>query len=92
MLPLSQLPECNRYWSLAITASRVSVITTGKSKSLQNMGPHERTVKIVPPGPTGVAKKALSSHPEDPCENLRRNEWTGMGLGSYVATAARFTE
>jgi hypothetical protein len=39
MLPVSQLPECNRYWSLAIAASRVSAITTGKSKSLLNLGP-----------------------------------------------------
>lgn len=39
MLPLSQLPECNRYWSLAIAASDVSAITTAKSKSLLSLEP-----------------------------------------------------
>jgi len=37
MAPLSQFSECRRYWSLAIAASGVSVITTAKPKSLQNL-------------------------------------------------------
>ena len=38
MPPLSQFSECNRYWSLTITASRVSVITTAKPNFLRHLG------------------------------------------------------
>ena len=86
MLPLSQLPECNRYWSLAIAASRVFTITTAKPKSLQMMWPSTSRKSFLGQRQTGAGRgKTLPSWGHMTRGELRRCGLMGIGLGSYIA-------